>query len=385
MKHIQRIAVIAFAVSVVLLPAVSNAAELKAMRDYTLQKGTVEQGDLYIAAQTNVIAGEVSGDLAIIGGNVLITGNVEQDLIAAGGTVDILGSIGDDLRAVGGTVTIGQHVGGDVVAAGGMIHIISGAKIDGDILVAAGQVIIDGEVMGTVKISGGEVVINGAVGKSVVVRASERVSIGAGATIGGDLAYRSANAVILAEGATIAGETKFEKIERPTRVDKRASAAMAGLLGVMALLRLAAMIITAVLAVVLFRKATQSLTKSSIDHFGRELIRGFVVLVVIPFAILFALISIIGLGLGIAGILAYALLFMIAKVLASILFGTVVLKLIKKKKDYEVTWQSAVVGVIALSIVSLVPIFGWIVACLAFLVSMGSISMLLYQKAWVKR
>ncbi|OGM92956.1 hypothetical protein A2372_03865 [Candidatus Wolfebacteria bacterium RIFOXYB1_FULL_54_12] len=385
MKHIQRIAIIAFAVSMVLLPAATNATELKAAREYTLQKDVVEQGDLYVAAQTNVVAGEVAGDLAVVGANVLITGNVEQDLFAAGGTVNILGDIGDDIRVVGGTVTIGRQVGGDVVAAGGMIHIISGAKVAGDVVVAAGQVIIDGDVAGTVKISGGEVVINGSVGKSAVIRVSERVSVGREAKIGGDLAYKSFDAASIAEGAQIAGETKFEKIERPTRVDKRASAAMVGLLGVMALLRLAAMIITAVLAVVLFRKAAQSLTKSSIDHFGRELVRGFVVLVVIPFAILFALVSIIGIGLGIAAALVYILLLMIAKVLASILFGAVVLKLIKKKKDYEVTWQSAVAGVIALSIVSLIPIFGWLVACLAFLVSLGSISMLLYQKAWLKR
>ena len=385
MKHMRRIAVIAFAVSMVLFPAVSNATELKAAREYTLQKDAVEQGDLYVAAQTNVVAGEVAGDLAVVGANVLITGNVEQDLFAAGGTVDVLGSVGDDIRVAGGTVTIGNQVGGDVVAAGGMIHIISGAKVEGDLLVAAGQVIIDGEVAGTVKVSGGEVVINGSVGKSAVIRVSKRVSIGREAMIGGDLAYKAFDAATIADGAKVGGETKFEKIERPTRVDKRAGAAMAALMGVLALLRLAAMILVAVLAVVLFRKTTQSLTKSSIDHFGRELVRGFVVLVVIPFAILFALVSIIGIGLGIAGALIYALLLMVAKVLAGILFGVVLVKVIKKEKGYEVTWQNAVVGVIFLEIVSIVPIFGWLLACLLFLASLGSISMMAYQKMWLKR
>lgn len=385
MKNIRRIMVGAFAVSVILFPAMANATELKAAREYTLQKDAVAQGDLYVAAQTNILAGEVAGDLAIVGANILITGSVEQDLFAGGGTVNVLGDIGDDLRAGGGTVTIGKNVGGDVVVAGGVVHVISGATVKGDVLVAAGQLIIDGTVAGTVQVSGGEVTINGSVGKSVVVRSNERLSVGKNAVIGGDLAYRSVDAALIAEGAIITGETKFEKIDRPMRSDKRASAAMAGLIGAMALLRLAAILLAALLGVALFRKTLQSLVKTATGNFGMELVRGFVILIIFPFAILFALLSIVGMGLGIMGLLVYALLVMLANVLAGILLGVVIVKMIKKAKEYEVTWQNAAIGVVALQIISIVPIFGWVFAFLLFLASLGSIALLIYQKAWLKR
>lgn len=385
MKHMRNIAVIAFAVSMVLFPAVSNATELKAAREYTLQKDEVTQGDLYVAAQANIIAGEVAGDLAVAGANVLITGTIEGDLFAGGGTVNVLGDVGDDIRAAGGTIMIGKNVGGDVVAAGGVVHIISGAIVDGDVLVAAGQLIIDGAVSGTVQVVGGEVVINGSVGKSVVIRKNEKLSIGKNAMIGGDLAYKAFNTAEIAESAIIKGETKFEKIERPTRVDKRAGAAMAGLIGVIVLLRLAAMIFVTVLGVLLFKKVAQSLTKTVADHFGMEMLRGFVVIVVIPFAILFMLVSVIGIGLGIATALVYALLIMIAKVFAGILFGAVAMKMIKKTKEYEVTWQTATLGVLALQIISLVPVVGWLITALFFFASVGGASMMAYQKMWLKR
>lgn len=381
----RKIAVIAFAVSLAVLPTVSIATELKAAREYTLQKDVVSQGDLYVAAQANVIAGEVAGDLAVAGANILITGTVEGDLFAGGGTVNVLGDVGDDIRAAGGTIMIGKNVGGDVVAAGGVVHIISGATVAGDVLVAAGQLIIDGAVSGTVQVAGGEVVINGSVGKSVVIRKNERVSLGKNAVIGGDLAYKAFNAAEIAEGATIKGETKFEKIERPTRIDKRAGAVMAGLIGVMVLLRLVAMIFVTVLGIFLFKKTAQSLTKSVADHFGMEMLRGFVVMVVIPFAILFMLISVIGIGLGIASALAYMLLIMIAKVFTGILFGAVIMKIFKKTKEYDVSWQTATIGVVAIQVLSLVPIVGWVIVALFFLASAGGASMMIYQKMWLKR
>lgn len=374
-----------FAVAIVLVPAMAQGAELKAVRDYTLQKGDAVASDLYVAAQTNVVAGEVSGDLAAAGANMLLTGSVEGDLFAAGGTVELLGVVGDDVRVVGGTITIGNAVGGDVVAAGGVLHIISGATVAGDVIVAGGQVIIDGTVQGSVKVAAGEVTINGTVGKDVSVRSDKQFSIGRSAKIDGNLWYKAADAVIVAEGAVIQGETKFEKVERPTRVDKRAGAAMVAMVGAVALLKLIAAMLIAVLGVTLFRKGIQSLTKTVADNFGKEMVRGFVVLIVCPAAIILAFMSIIGIGLGIAGILLYTLLIMAAKVLAGIIVGTVLVKMIKKASAYEVNWQNAVIGVFVFQVVGMIPIVGWLFAFLLLIASLGSISMMLYQKVWLKR
>lgn len=385
MKQIQRIVVLMFVFSIMLLPVVSNAAELKAQRDYTLQKNETVESDMYIAAQTNVVAGAVKGDLVVAGANVLITGNVEQDLLAAGGTVEVLGEVGDDIRAAGGTITIGKTVGGDIMVAGGVVHIISGAMVEGDVIVAGGQVIIDGAVKGSVKVSAGEVAINGTVGKDVSIRSDKRFAIGRDAKIIGNLWYRSANAVEMAEGATIQGETKFEKVERPVRADERARAAMAGAIGAMALIKLLIMLAATIVGVLLFKKTAHVLVKTTADNFGRELVRGFVVLVVIPAAILFAMISILGIGLGIAVALVYVLAVLVAKVLTGIFLGALLVKLIKKSKEYEVNWQTASIGVVALELIWLVPILGWVFAFVLFLASLGSVSFMLYQKAWMKR
>ena len=385
MKQIQRIAVLIFTCAMVLLPTASHAAEVKAQREYTLQKNEAVESNLYVAAQTNVVAGEIKEDLVTAGLNTLITGSVVKDVLAAGSSLELLGDVGGDVRVAGGTITIGKHVGGDVVAAGGVVHIISGAMVEGDVIVAGGQVIIDGAVEGSVKAAAGEITINGTVGKDVSVRSDKRFTIGKDAKIGGNLWYRSANAVEMTEGATIKGETKFEKIEQPAGMDGRAREAMAGLIGVMALIKLLIMLTSAIVGVLVFKKTAQALVKTTADNFGRELVRGFMVLIVIPAAILFAMISVLGIGFGIVGALAYALAILVAKVVAGIFLGALLVKLVKKTREYEVDWRTASIGVIAMELVCLVPILGWVFAFLLFLASLGSVSLMVYQKAWLKR
>lgn len=385
MKHIKQIAIAAFVVSMALIPALSYGADIQAARDYTLQKSEAVEGDLYIAAQTNVITGEVKGDLAIGGANTLITGSVENDLLAAGGTVELLGAIGDDLRAAGGTITIGKSVGGDVVVAGGVVHIVSGAVVEGDVIAAGGQVIIDGAVNGNVKVAGGEVSINGTVAKNVSAYVDGQLMIGKSAVITGDLWYRSPNEVKIAEGAVMQGETKFEKVERPERTDKKVQAALLGLIGVVALIKLLITLTTAIIGVLLFKKVAQALVKGAVTYFGRELVRGFVILIVVPAAIVLAMISLVGIWFAFAGMMVYVLLLMIAKVCTGIMLGSILVKMMKKAKEYEVTWQSAAIGVVALELIWLVPIIGWVAVFALFLASLGSLSLMIYQKVWTKR
>ena len=385
MKQLKQIAVTAFVISMVVMPMFVYGADMRAAREYTLQKGEVVESDLYVGAENNVVAGEIRGDLVIAGGSILVVGDVDQDVIAAGGAVEVLGNVGDDIRAVGGAITIGKNVSGDVVAAGGVVQVISGATVEGDVIVAGGQAIIDGTVRGDVKIVAGEVIINGVINGDVSIRSDKRFSIGKDAKIEGALWYRSPNAVEIAEGGMIIGETQFEKVERPDRTDKRIRAAMLGLIGAMALVKLLIILVTAIAGVILFKKVTQGLVKVAADHFGRELVRGFVVLIVMPAAILIAMISLIGIWFAVAGVLLYVLLLMIAKVLAGILLGAVLMKMAKKTKDYEVNWQNATIGVLVLELIWIIPIIGWVAVFLLFLASVGSVALMAYQKTWLKR
>lgn len=110
--------------------------------------------------------------------------------MAAGGNLDIGGNIGDDLRAAGGNIRIHSIITGDAVIAGGNIDIRKDTVISKDLVVAAGNVYMDGTIRGKAQIMAGKVYLNGIIEKDARIVA-EDVIIGSGAQIRGNLVYES--------------------------------------------------------------------------------------------------------------------------------------------------------------------------------------------------
>jgi len=352
---------------------------LKAGEEYTLPKNSTIEEDLYIGAGNSSINGDVAGDLVVGGGNIVITGNIKDDLTIGGGSIKVLGSVGDDLRIAGGDITITGAIGGDLVIAGGNVHILSTATIAGDILAGAGALIIDGTVTGDVSAAGGALLLNGTVAGSVFARAEE-IKLGTGATIEGNLAYHAPKAASVATGATIKGATDYTQVMRPAKHGGPAFAkGMFAFLGVLWLTKVLMLLLAALLLFAFVPRMLTATTKTAMDSFGSAALRGSIVLVVTPFAIILSLITIIGMLVGIPAALIFGALLIIAKVLAGVTFGSIIFRQFKKAKEVEVTWQSITVGVICLALLSAIPFVGWILCFLLFIASLGSVSSHLYH------
>ena len=68
-------------------------------------------------------------------------------------------------------------------------------------------------------------------------------------------------------------------------------------------------------------------------------------------------------GIWLAGLvgIAYALLIFLASGLTSIVFGSWLIKVVKKQSEYKINWQVVVIGVIVLKLVVLIPFVGWLI------------------------
>ncbi len=79
-------------------------------------------------------------------------GTINGDLIAAAGNIIVNGKVTDDIRVAGGTVEIGGSVGDNALVFAG--NLISGkdASIDRDLTIGVGNAIIDGTVKGNSRI-----------------------------------------------------------------------------------------------------------------------------------------------------------------------------------------------------------------------------------------
>ncbi|MBU0648543.1 FapA family protein [Patescibacteria group bacterium] len=359
------------------------AAEVAGVEEYSLPSGETVSENLYVAAGNVVISGDVAADLIVGGGNILVSGDVAGDATLGGGSIQVLGAIGGDLRVVGGNVVIANNVAGDVVAAAGVVQILADVEIGGDVIAAGGTVMIDATVGGTIRAAGGEVSMGGSVAGDLFVRAEEKFKIGQGAMIEGRVEYSALQPVEISEQAEINGELVFNKIKdqgRPSGADAKGFPFKAILAILFALVMKSLLILVpGILGVLIFPKKSRELVERAYKNFGADLAIGLVTLIVVPIAALIVLITIIGVYVSVLAVILYVLLVAIAKVYAGIVLGALIYRLVFKIKKVEVSWKSALWGIIVMQAICFIPIIGWLFFFVFMLVALGSSAYLLYE------
>lgn len=371
-----------------LLPLSSSAAVFTGAEEYTLGADDSLSENLYVGAATVVVAGDVVGDVFAGGAIVTVTGAVDGDLFVGGDTVNILGSVSGDVRAGGSNIIIGEDVQGDLLVGGAIVHILPGVTVHGDAMIGAGRLIVDGTVKGEVTVGAEDVSLNGTFEQGVNAYVNQ-VNLGDSAVIKGDFSYESGSEAEISETASIEGETFFEKSEGKSSLTlsqanglKRAFFKAFGFFFFMKLL---AFLTAAILIVLFFKKPTEKVVRRGVSNFGKELLRGLVVFIVTPIAIILLFATLLGSFAAVLAGLVYVFMLCISKLLATILFGVLLVKLFNKKKPVHLDWKIASLGVVSLLIVVLVPVIGWIVGFAFFLNALGSLSYEMYRLVQAKK
>ncbi|MFA5098723.1 MAG: polymer-forming cytoskeletal protein [Candidatus Paceibacterota bacterium] len=367
-----------FALSFLMVPFVSFAADFESGQVYALGKDAVAAKNLYAAGNNVNIMGMAKADVFTVGGTIMVTGNVANDLNAAGGTLIVETSVGDDVRLVGGTVMIGGKIGGELLAAGGQVSLKSNLKIDGDTVVAGGNISIDGNMAGDLSVYGDTVRIDGKVKGDILAKTGGKLIIGSGAEIGGDLNYSAPEKLTIEDGAKISGKVNFKEIV-PAQNQQAVKKGFMGFLGASWLIMLLISLTASLVAYFVLGKKLEEAINHTLDNFGKETLRGFILLVVLPIAVIISFITIIGILLGVAGILLYSVMALFASVFAPIVLGTIIFRKLLKKPEFGANWKSVTTGVVVMKIVNIIPFIGWIFSFVFFLAAFGMLFNYLYR------
>jgi len=380
-KIIYSIFLVLFAVSIMAMPAL--AAQFEAGPQYVLSKDNSVGGNLYAAGNNISVNGIVEGDLISAGQTINVYGRVRDDVAAAGANLNFMGEIGGDLRTAGGFINIGTNINGDTIAAGGEIKVLKDISLNGDARLAGGNVDIQGNINGRAKISSGKVVINGRIAQDIDITANEELVIGDSAVIEGKLTYKAPKPATISDKAQISKEPTYEVLKGVQKGAQRRT--LLGVFTAFFLVKLIIMLFSALVIHWLFRKWTEMFIKETVANFGREAVRGFIFLIVIPVAIILSFVTVIASFFGIIGILWYIVSLIVASVFSGILLGGWLSKYLYSQTDYTVDWKSISLGVILLALVSLIPFVGWIVVFIVFSAAFGSLLNFCYQRVWLSR
>ncbi|MFH0852759.1 MAG: polymer-forming cytoskeletal protein [bacterium] len=368
---------IVFGLAALIIPLGAWAAVFGPGPNYTLARGESVNANLYAGGGNVTVLGNAREDLIAGGGTVMIVGFVGKDANLAGGTIDISGDVGDDLRAAGGNVTLSGKVGGELLAAAGQLTIGSSAQIQGESHLAGGNIVVDGRLDKNLVVRGGTIVINGIINGNVKIIASDSLSLGSGAVIKGNLEYSAPKEATIASGAKIGGKTDFKKIE-----SIRGYAGKTGfkaIFGVAWLVRTLMMLLAALVVSLLLKKQATQAVRYIMPNFGKELLRGFIIFVVLPIAIIISFVTVVGVILGVSTTFLYIAMAFFGAIMAQIVAGALITKFVFKQANYEADWKAAVIGTVALAIVLLIPFVGGLVCFVFFLVAFGALFNFLYR------
>jgi len=374
----HRYATFAVVALITLVSAASaDAMVLRFGESYSLEQGTVVEDDLYVVGEQIQITGTTSNDIIAIGSSITQRGVVKEDAIYGGGQVVITGDVEGDLRVIGGKILVQGNIKEDAVLIGGTVTIEPEAIIEGDLFVVGEYLDMEGTVYGFTDARVRTVEITGDVQGDAHLTTSESVSITGQAVVGGDVIYKAPREAFVSETAIVTGELEFHRTEA---MRTESTVNLASLI-----VKLLIAIVAAVVAVWLFPRHARSLTDHALSEgSGMRIVKGFLIVFAWPILAVLVMITVLGFVPGMVMLLLYALTIGLATVLGSIISGALLATWLKRPEDgLQLGWVA--LGATALTLLSLLPVAGWLVRTLIFLLAFWTLCIGFVNTFWKTR
>lgn len=320
---------------------------------------SLQVGSDRLAAGMDVsVSDSVPGDLMAAAASVTVGGPVEGDLLAAGGRVTASARVGGSVRAAGGEVTVDGPVARNVTAAAGSVRIGPEGRVRGNAYLSGGEIVVDGRVAGHLRATGEVVRILGSVDGSVDVTA-ERVVLGPGARVGGDLTHRSP------EPAEVASDARVEG--RLTHRPAGGGGALAEWIG--RLVRIGAFLFTGGVLVALFPAAADRLRETLEERPVPSAGLGVAALIGAPLALLLVGLTVLGVPLMLVGGALFAAALYVARAVVALWLGE---RLLGRAPARARRVAAFLVGGALVALAGLVPWVGWLVTLAATVLGLGA-------------
>ena len=223
----------------------------------------------------------------------------------------------------------------------------------GDIVVLDGDVTIRGAVSGDVVVVDGDITIRGTVAGDVVA-ISGLTTLGRRGRVGGDLVYGDERPV-QAPGSRVAGEVKKFDV---------GDVSVIGAIAIWVALT-ASLLLLGLILLLLAPRAADAVARTGREKPGIAGLIGLVAFFLLPVIAFGALVSVIGLPLGIVLLLLIIPLYAIGYCAAGLVVGRLILK--------RATLLAFVVGILILQALALIPIAGGIVGFVATCLGLGTL------------
>lgn len=367
---LANIALVVLVVPVLLLAApAAHAGEVEhGNPGYTLAAGQTVNTDLFVFGDVVRIDGTVNGDLFVWSRVAEINGHVTGDVVSWGQEIRVNGQVDGNVRDGSELLAINGTVAKNVLAGAQEIELNSGGRVGGSVTVGGGEVLLSGHIGRDLMASTGSTTINGFVGGNARLR-GENLVFGSTAEVDGSATYRGRNKPVVDPGAKLASPVAFTQLKGgPTYSSGRYWWHRALLWG-------AAFVFGLVLILLLPGFFLEGMQASR--RFLPALGLGVVAMIATPIVAIIVCITMVGLGVGIATILIYAIALYASQTFVSTWIGGA---LLGKGEGTGALLGRLALGLVILHGLELLPYHaGSIVKLVALWWGLGAIAIAIYR------
>src|SRR3989338_6135996 len=359
---------------IALTPLFAFAASIN-FGDYFLKGAEVVLDDIYsIGGRTSTFVGSITGDAVAISRTIWSQSQIDGDALFLGEDVRVQGKVLDDARLIGGRiVTIDGKVFDDVVAIGSRVVVSPTGRIEGSLYAIGGEVEIQGTILGDAQVLSGKLLLTGAVEGNLELWG--KATFKEPSRIGGAfIEHASGNAVpplnVVITGNTILDEAERGSMEFPMR------AILNGFFSLKVLMMLALGFLLFFLA----RERTEEVLLDTLPNFGARVLRGLIIIIIMPLATLLLFTTVVGIPIALLLFSLLLILMLLSSAYAGILLGALCERFVFKRSAFPISYRPILLGIVFLSILSLIPFVGLIIYGILFLGAVGSIGTLFFRE-----
>jgi hypothetical protein len=248
--------------------------------------------------------------------------------------------------------------------------------VSGDIIVIGGRVVLANDTERHARVIAGTTHITGAISGSANITTRNLV-LSDSAPIAGNIVYFAPLEARKSSGTQLTGTLHFNNISEMSQagvIDR----AVVTFLHFWTVLRFVTTLLLTFLIIYMFRVLAQQTARYVTDSFLSTTFIGFGVLLLTPLAGVIIALSLILLPIAMLIGLYYIILLILAPAIAGIALGALLKKAFSKEGVFEISFRTAALGVIVLTLVRFVPVIGDVVHIVFFVAALGAMWRYMY-------
>lgn len=280
----------------------------------TVKAGDVINDDLFLAGDRVRIEGTINGDVVVFANSVEVTGTINGDLLVGCSNLLMSGTVNDDLRIGAQNARITGHVKRNLSAGASQFVIDKGSVIGGNTSVGAEDTNIDGAIQGKLQAATGSLNLTGNIAKDVSV-STDDLNVLPGAVIGGSLKYRGANQGNISPQAQITGPVTYKHVveQHKTNNTPEKESWAGRLFGL--LLSFVSLLLIWFVWFYLHPRSFINVQDTLQHKPWASLGWGFALLILLPIAAVIAMITVVGIPLGLGALILYSAILFAAEII----------------------------------------------------------------------